>query len=71
MIDSLHTTLASALSLMPCTCSFAGSWPTFKVEACIGEKAKHRLKTCTRCTALEAYEIRKSVHDAAHKEAKP
>lgn len=48
--------LAAALRLMPCTCNFAGSWPTFKAEACVGEKAKHKLHTCKRCEALDAYD---------------
>ncbi len=59
MIDSLHTTLATALSTMPCTCIEIGSWPLFKSEA----KA-HKPRTCSRCAAIEAYEIRRAAHEA-------
>jgi hypothetical protein len=48
--------LASALRLMPCTCNYAGAWPSFKAEACVSEKSKHKLYVCRRCRALEGYD---------------
>jgi hypothetical protein len=53
--------LASALRMMPCTCSYAGAWPTFKAEACVGEKSKHKLKTCARCESLALYDAHASI----------
>jgi hypothetical protein len=59
MIDPLHTTLATALSTMPCTCIEVGSWPLFKSET----KA-HKPRTCSRCAAIQAYELRKAAADS-------
>lgn len=53
--------LAAALRMTPCGCNFAGSWPTFNAEACVGEKSKHKLYTCNRCKAIEEYDAFTSI----------
>jgi hypothetical protein len=55
-LPAIAAKLAAALRLTPCSCNYAGSWPTFKAEACVGEKSKHKLFACNRCKALEEYD---------------